>query len=660
LTRWFKIFFLFISLTLFGFMESHAQKQFNVMDWKTDVTLNTWLVQQMQQQYQERQIKYSRATRDAASAKKYIETVRGAYRNIVGELPRRTSLNPKITGTIKGEGYSIEKLVYESFPSHHVTSSLYIPSGKGPFPAILFLCGHEDISKATESYQRTAILLAKNGFVVLVIDPISQSERHQLTGENGKPLTRGGTTEHTILNAGANLLGTSIPVYQLWDNMRGIDYLETRKEVDRNRMGVAGNSGGAIQAIYLAGYDKRIKASAICSFLMNRERALEMTGPSDGCSHMPGEGGAGLEMNDILLSATPNPLLILAGRYDFIDYPGTVVAFKEIRSIYNALGKSSRVSMLTVDDGHGISQPKREATVDFFNKWLRNSITKVKEGPVQVLTDKELFSTTSGQVNTAFSSEINISDKNLLSYYSFQNSRALFINSDAAKQKQIIQKALAYSSKGAVTSEFKEAINSGGINIEKFILRKENEVPLPLLLIKPPSEPSSVVVWFADEGKNKIADSISLIRTYLDRNTAIVLADLRGMGETEDRSDMNDPKYFNKEYRSAMLSIHIGKPLLSQRTKDVEMVLTFIEEKLGIKPLTIHASGRAALPALHATILNNSKGELHLYKMITTWKTILADPLQKHVYGEVIPGVLKHYDIPDLLKVQGQSKIFIH
>jgi hypothetical protein len=263
-------------------------------------------------------------------------------------------------------------------------------------------------------------------------------------------------------------------------------------------------------------------------------------------------------------------------------------------------------------------------------------------------------------VNTEYDDEADIQKINLLLYEQWQKTRSVFAQSDLSEQKQVIKNILTYTSPGKLSSESKGSISQNGYNVERFILRQQGQVPLPLLLLMPDSEPGSIVVWFSEHGKNKLADSAALIKEHLEQNRAIVFADLRGIGETEDRSDMNDPKYFNKEYRNAMLAIHIGNSLLSQRTKDVETVMIFLKQKFGNLPLLVHASGPAALPALHAAVLNESMEELHLYNMLPSWRQVLDDPLQKHVYGEVIPGVLKHYDIPDLARMKGRYKLFIH
>ncbi|RZL53674.1 MAG: hypothetical protein EOO93_20730 [Pedobacter sp.] len=393
-----------------------AQKQANTLDWKTDVSLNTYLVQQMKAQYEARTIEFNKALTTQANTLAYIKSVRQKFKSVIGELPQKANLNAKITGVIQKDGYKIEKIVYQSFSNHRVTANLYLPNGKGKFPSVLLFCGHEDLSKATLSYQQTAILFAKNGFVVFVIDPISQSERVQLTDTTGKSLTRGATTEHTLLNLSANLLGTSAAAYELFDNVRGLDYLVTRPEVDANKVGCIGNSGGAMQAIYFAAFDDRVKIIAPCSYLASREKTLETTGAADGCAQIPNEGLAQLEMSDYLIAAAPKPILVLAGRYDFIDYNGTLQSFGDLKRVYQALASQEKLKLFTYDDGHGISKPKREVAVQWFRKWFYNDDKPVIEDDLSALTAAELFATTTGKVNTSYTDEVDIAEQNRLLY----------------------------------------------------------------------------------------------------------------------------------------------------------------------------------------------------------------------------------------------------
>src|SRR5262245_63635739 len=86
----------------------------------------------------------------------------------IGGLPERAPLNPRLTGTLKRDGYRIEKIIFESQPAFYVTANLYLPeTGRGPYPGILMPLGHESGGKAHEAWQRLAITFAKNGFALL-------------------------------------------------------------------------------------------------------------------------------------------------------------------------------------------------------------------------------------------------------------------------------------------------------------------------------------------------------------------------------------------------------------------------------------------------------------------------------------------------------------
>ncbi len=203
---------LMLLLPVYGY----TQEDTEVFNWNGELTWHNHLLQQMHQQYDRREHKMQKVFQSEKKAKAYQLEIQERYQQIVGSFPSSGPLEAEVTGTIQQEGYQIEKIIYESFPNHHVTANLYVPEGDSQFPGVLFFCGHEREAKATPSYQRTAIQLAKHGFVTLVIDPISQAERFQLTDENGKQLTRGSTTEHTLLNAGSNLVGTNVMNYQYW------------------------------------------------------------------------------------------------------------------------------------------------------------------------------------------------------------------------------------------------------------------------------------------------------------------------------------------------------------------------------------------------------------------------------------------------------------
>ena len=644
---------------LFCLCGASAQKTFTVLDWKTDVTLNAYLVQEMKEQYEKRKMAFAQALVNKTSLNKYQRNVQQKFTALLGTLPEKRSLNTKVTGRIQQDGYSIEKVIFESFPNHHVTANFYLPEGKGPFPAALLFCGHEDVSKATESYQKTAVLLAKNGFAVLVVDPISQSERHQLIDNKGNPKTRGGTTEHTVLNGGSNLVGTSTPAYELWDNIRSMDYLVSRKEVDSARIGCLGNSGGAMQAIYYSAYDARVKVVVPVSYLATRERTLELTGPADGCAQIPGEGKAGLEISDYLIASAPKPILVIAGRYDFIDYEGTKQAYDELKKVYTVMGCPDHVKFYTFDDGHGISKPKREAAVTWFRKWFYNDSIHVIEYELSVLNDKELFATNTGQVGTEYKNEVSIADRNRELFDSMMPLRKRFLSLSKAQIRDTIHLLISANKKHSTVHEERVGeVLKENLDYQKLILRKQNEVPLPVITLIP-EMPKKIIILLHDKGKGKLADSTLLMRHYIQQGYAILLADLRGIGETEDKKELNDPKYYNKEYRNAMLALHVGKPLIGQRVTDIYTILQYLESNstLSSLPIEIDASGVAAIPALHSAAMFPQINRIYLSNTIRSYKTILEQPEGKDWYSFVVPNVLAYYDLPDLVKMVGVEKV---
>ncbi|HEY0609126.1 MAG TPA: alpha/beta hydrolase family protein [Chitinophaga sp.] len=631
----------------------HAQQQ-PIIDWGGDKLLNAYLMQQLHQHYAIREQKVQKAMQSPAGIQAYQQQLRTAYRQLLGTLPVKTSLQPVVTGHLQQEGYHIEKIVYQSLPGHHVTASLYVPSGKGPFPGLLLFCGHEPEAKATPSYQQTAILLARKGFVVLMIDPVSQGERHQLTDSTGRPLTRGGTTEHTLLNAATALVGSSVAAYELWDNEQGLEYLISRKEVDTTRIGCLGNSGGGTQTAYFMAFDSRIKVAAVCSYITTRERTFELSGPLDGCVQIPNEGKMEMEITDYMHLLAPKPLLVLSGRYDFVDYTGAEQAYSEAKQCYKIFGTADHVQMITVDDGHGISQPKREAAAHWFRKWFYKDDQRVQEAPAVVLPPASLFATRTGEVNSSFPGEVTVQQHILHQAIALSNKRQQFLRNTSAKAFADTLRHLLGITQQRARVQAEEVQPVVG-QPQKLLLRCEGEPPLPVVIIRPAPQVAvkEVLIYLHDEGKKKLQDSIALIQSYLQKGYALVLPDLRGMGETADNPEFNHPKFYNKEYRNAIASLHLGRPLMGQRVTDLLILLDYLraESFLSKSSVTVRASGLSALVALHAAAIDERINRVQADKYLPSFMDINRNVIEKNWYSYVIPGVLRYYDVPDLVRI---------
>lgn len=676
----------FSVLLLLLTLRTAAQAPTPVIDWKAPATLPTYLLQQVHQQYAPRRAELAQALLSAAGTRAYRDSARARFSRVLGPLSARTPLRARVTGTVAQAGFRIEKIVYESTPHHHVTANLYLPEGKGRKPAALLFCGHEPASKATPSYQQTARLFARNGFVVLVIDPVSQGERMQLTAPDGKFLTRGGTTEHTLLNAEAALLGRSLPAEQLWDNVRGLDYLLTRPEVDAARVGCLGNSGGATQAAYFMGYDDRVQVAALCSYVASGERNLTLTGPADGCVQLPGAGAAGLDLADWLLMFAPKPLLLLTGRYDFVDQTDMEATFADAYRGYAALGQPAKAAIFTYDDGHGISAPKRAAAVAWFRQWLGVGGPLVPEEPTPLsLPEATLRCTPTGQVSTSFKDEESLAATHLAAARALAQRRPAYAPAAlAAVVRRQLRQVPAPKSPVTTGIDQRDTLRlPSGQVWQSWLIRQPGEPPLPVRLLLPagPTPPTRLMLWLPDAGMAAtLRDSAARLTAYQRQGAAVLLADLRGLGETTDPAAFNDPKYYNQEYRDALLALHTGRPLLAQRVADVSSILTLIrnDDRLWQLPILLRADGRAALVALHAAVLSPLVVK-HPVTDVTdqaaapstprvyapqieqvqvsggpaSFLYFLENPAAKDAYSSVLPGVLLHYDVPDLRRALG-------
>ncbi|HNX84800.1 MAG: acetylxylan esterase [Bacteroidales bacterium] len=653
-------------LTAFFFVVAaglKAQDQNKVADWKTEFTLRSHLLQEMHSLYDLRRERLREALSDECAINEYKAGCRGSYLRLLGELPPETPLNPEITGRIALGSIVLEKVIIESRPGHHVTANLYLPAGEGPFPAVLFFCGHEMTSKATLSYLETALLFAANGISVMVVDPISQGERVQFIDSEGRRILRGSTTEHTLLNAGAILTGSSVAAWELHDNIRALDYLVSRPEIDSNRIGCMGNSGGGAQTMWFIGFDDRVKAAAPCSFITTREREYELNGTGDGCQQIAGEAEAGLEIADYPAIFAPKPLLILAGRYDFVDYRGTVDAFNELKSVYTLTGHPDRISLFTCDDGHGLSAPKREAALMWFRRWLDAGNSPIVREIPAAPAEEDTWCTPSGQVNVMYPGEITMQEYNRRRVTELDAERRRFIEGNNREALiDTLRRLLSVNSDchEGVSIETRGSFSVKGHVAEKLIIRRTGEVPLPCHLYRNTGKgvADTLTIWLSHKGKASVAADSTPDGFLPGRYRVVLAADLRGMGETAEKPQDNDPKYYNSEYHNAVLSMHVGQPLPGQRVRDILMILDFIsaDEELGRMPLKVIASGPAALPAHLAAVLDTRIDDLEMSATIESFSEITDRPVEKEWFSWIIPGGLKYFDLPDLAALRPDLK----
>lgn len=570
--------------------------------------------------------------------------LRARFIESIGGFPEKTPLNAKVVAKEERDGYRIEKVIYESRPNHHITATLYLPGRKPPFPGVLMPIGHSNNGKAAEYIQRGAILLAKNGIAVLTYDPIGQGERRQLLDDRGQPVLKGSTSEHTMIGVGALLVGRSTASYRIWDGIRSLDYLASRPEIDPERLGCTGCSGGGTMTSYLMALDDRIAVAAPSCYLTSLERLFATIGPQDAEQNITGQVAFGMEHADYLTMRTPRPTLICAATRDFFDIQGTWTTFRESKRIYGLMGHGERVDLFESDSTHGFPKSQREATARWMRRWLLRIDDAVVEEKFAIAKDADVQCTRTGQVLEEFKGKSAFA-LNAEREMELARGREQTPPTDSLVKDIRRLTALKAPIAPAVMKEV-GTLRRGDLQIQKLVFETEPGIRLPALLFsRGDTKQTSVVIYVNGRGKAEEAGRDGSIEKLVASGVRVLALDLRGMGETAPGKG-GKPNYFGADFNEAYIALHLNRPLLGQRLYD----LLAVAKKMGedADELRLVGTGEAGPIALHAALLEPRFKEVTLERSLISWLAVVRTPVTVNQLTNVVPGVLSAYDLPNL------------
>ncbi|HWQ55258.1 MAG TPA: acetylxylan esterase [Bryobacteraceae bacterium] len=561
----------------------------------------------------------------------------------LGGFPERTPLNARTVGTLDRGDYTIEKIVFESQPKFYVTANLYIPKrGTPPYPAVLYPLGHEAGAKAHDTWQQMLGSLAKKGFVALTWDPQGQGERVQLWDEDlGDSKAAASTTEHTIFGIQMLLAGDSLARYTIWDGIRALDYLLSRKEVDPKRVGCAGNSGGGTLTTYLSALDDRIKVAAPSCYTNSWRMMLDTIGPQDAEQNMPPFIARGLDYPDFIYGFAPKPFLVLSAIRDFFPISGARDTFDESKSIYERVGAADKIAMVEADDGHGYTKPRRLAAYNWLARWLKGAEDNEPEPEIQQATYRELQCTPTGQVVTSLGGETVFT-------LNQKRSREAIAKRQPGDLAATVRKLIGYTTvNGAARVRQYGTIERAGYRIEKLTYESEPGIVIPSLLYVPQGAGKRPAVVYVD-GKGKAAADADA-EQFVKAGMTVLSIDARDFGETravnESRSAWS--RYFG-DWESGMTALLIGKPLVGLRARDVSRAIDVLMARPDIDPTRVYCFGKGggAPPALHTAVLDARIRGLVLEEMLVSYEAVASRRFHRNVFEQVVVGALRHYDLP--------------
>src|SRR5262249_9104241 len=296
------------------------------------------------------------------------EVLRSAMFAAMGPFPKEPCpLEPKNLGEMKRPNFVIENLIFQSRPNIWVTANLYRPTNvTGKRPAVLVVHGHWPMARRDPVGQARCLGLVPLGFVVLAVDAFGSGERYT---EPARGTYHGALYGTTLWPAGQTLLGM-----QVYDNRRAVDYLLTRAEVDGEKIGITGASGGGNQSMYAGALDERIGAVVpVCS--VGQYRAY-LKAACCVCEVLPGALKF-TEEGDVLGLVAPRALLVINASRDGIQFsPGEArKSIERARSIFELNAVPDRLKHEVFESGHDYNQQMREMMYGWMTKWLKNKGT---------------------------------------------------------------------------------------------------------------------------------------------------------------------------------------------------------------------------------------------------------------------------------------------
>ena len=588
---------------------------------------------------------------------------RQKFWSLIGGPPERTPLNARVTGSFERPVYRVDKVVFESRAGFHVTGNLYVPkNGRRPMPAVLVQMGHAPNGKAYPSYQRVCQGLVKLGFVVFGFDPMGQGERVYYPDSNGKR-SRLGSVDDEHSNAGRQMLltGDTATRLQTWDAVRAIDYLYTLPYVDRTRIGVTGQSGGATNSMLLVAVDDRVDAAALSSAISENYACAGFSAPGstdDAEQNFIDAGPAGFDRWDLLYPFAPKPLLISVSDKDFFGtYSPQYIAsgweeFQKLKKIYDMLEKSDHITWASTPLPHSLAYDSRVQIYNFFLRWLRTDAKPVtEEPPTQPETEDTLLCT-----------ELGSTVKSLSSLTPHQMNRQRL----GRTTPMPLERLLRLDRPPSATYQTLRRTVSRGVEIEALEIPSAPQVFLPawLFMPRPARAARPLLIVLDSSGRNTDWHEDELYQNLALQGFAICVPDLRGLGDLMPEMGPGNPRHarsHNEEEAYAWAGLMLGKPMLGQRVSDILSVVRAAKAHpaLQARSIVLAAQGKLTVPAQCAAALSTNINRLFLAGGLTSFRSVVETENYGHAFSNFIPGLLEHIDLPEITAQAQARKIIL-
>ena len=548
-------------------------------------------------------------------------------------LPDRTPLNVRITGGWERDAYRVEKLVFESLPGLVVTGNFYLPkTASGPVPCVVYLNGHwASLDGAKTGFQDRYLWYPAHGFALLVLDPLGYGE---IPGIH--PGTNRLEQWHWLS------LGYTPAGVEVWNAMRALDWLETRPEIDRSKIGATGISGGGVITQYWAALDERVAVAApSCStFTLGTQVAAGLIPQQCDCTFYPNVYG--VDLPEVLALIAPRPLLILGGRRDTIFPP---VGFREacrragkVFGFYGADASEPRIRLVESGKGHADPPHFLQATRQWMARWLRGAAVSAAEAaaasperePPELL--RCLPSPSPGAINHLVQDRwIRLPERPIpASRDDWQLRRAEILGKLRATvfgwlpRAEIPFRTRTFPASGGYAGEMAA--------FREYQLDSEAGVPVKVCLLTPKGKktgPVPLVIWVRSPAEPVIFPDLDEFFPVLRTHALAIL------WPRFTERPLTRHEHANLE-RSAALT---GRSLAALHVWDILRTAAWAAKDRGLAPsgITVYGRGATGISGLYAALLEPAIGQV-----------ILRDPPTSHFEGPALPLVLRITDLDEV------------
>ncbi|MBL7736693.1 MAG: acetylxylan esterase [Chitinophagaceae bacterium] len=560
-------------------------------------------------------------------------------------IDHQLPLDIRENGVVRMNGYSIKNIAFQTSPGVYATANLFIPDGKGPFPAVITMMGHNLNGHLCERCQAIGHSLALNGYVSLGIDPWGAGER---TTVHGQFEYHGGCYGASLMNLGETLLGR-----QVVDNMRGVDLLCSLPYVDADRIGATGASGGGNQTMWLTALDERIKAAVPVVSVGSFESYVMRSNCI--CELLP-DGLTLTEESGILALVAPRAIKMCNHNKDANPafFPSEMIrSVGNARPVFKLYGAENNIDYKTLDLAHGYWPEDRQEMLGWFDLHLKgtgNGAAK-KEIPFETLPDEKLMVYPTGKREPGFAAtDLYAKKQGALLRTDYLNTPGF----NAAQKKQELKNILRIDEYPRLKKTHTYAPVGGW---ERMVWETADKKLIPVLHRAPLQASQEYVLIVHPKGKQHIEESV--LNELKKTGKGIAILDLSGTGETlsgtENIRDKN--MALHQVTRS---ELWLGKTLIGEWVKELSIAVDYIKATYKAKKIGIDGTGEAGLAALFLSALEGKGDYLILREAPVSYLFDNRASVDFYSMAIHLPGFLKWGDVSLAAALSGKNITMIN